>query len=131
MSYADRIVTLSELADRERAAFDPPTEPPAEDRAMRYLREGAGPAVVIYLEAHTGGDHHRFDPERLDQLTDALNAFLGLYTAAYGVDYDPDHTVREAAELLLETESIRDVAVVLTGVPASARPGEDTAPSEA
>lgn len=123
MSYAERIESLVDRAEQERAGFTPPTDPPTADAAKRYLRDGAGPAIALYLEAHTSGDHHRFAPARLDALTDAMNTFLGLYARAHGVKYDPEHSIREAAELLVETENIHDVAVMLTGIPESARPG--------
>lgn len=128
MTYRERIEDLAARAEREREAYEresrSDSDAPEEERALRYLREGAGPAVALYLEAHTGGDHHRFAPEELDALRGAMNDFLALYVRSHGVAYEPEFAVREAAELLVETESIRDVAVMLTGVPESARPGD-------
>ncbi|MFC7057100.1 hypothetical protein [Halovenus salina] len=46
-----------------------------------------------------------------------MNDWLALYTACYGVDTEPDVTLRVAAELLVDTHNIRDVAQILTGVP--------------
>ncbi|MFB6219762.1 MAG: hypothetical protein ABEH77_11430 [Halobacteriaceae archaeon] len=87
------------------------------ERAMAYLREGAGQAVWVYVEAHTGGRNVWFPPEELAALRWTMNTYLELYAACHGRDIDAAFTVREAAELLLDTENIRDVAQLLTGVP--------------
>ncbi len=115
-AYHDRIETLATEASRARETFDPPADPPDEDRAMEFLREGLGPAVSVYVEAHTG-DRARFSPPEMDRLHDALNGFLELYAACYGVDIEADVSIREAAELLVDTHNIHDVAQVLTHVP--------------
>jgi hypothetical protein len=115
--YADRIADLAERARTQRAAFEPPQSIPDEERAMTYLREGFGPAVAVYLEAHTGGDHARFAPEELSALERAMNDWLRLYLRCHGSERDPDVNVREAAEALIETHNVRDVAQLLTGVP--------------
>ena len=115
-AYASRIETLAAAASDDRADFEAPTDPPDPDRAMTYLREGVGPAVAVYLEARTG-DWHRFDSEPFAELEAAMNTYLELYAACYGVDIDAEFTVREAAELLVETHNIHDVAQVLTHVP--------------
>lgn len=116
--YADRIGALAQRARRTREAFDPPADPPAEDRALRYLREGLGPTVALYLEARTGdGDPVAFAPEEFSALEGAVNEWLELYAACYGVSLDAEFTVREAAVALLETRDVRDTARVLTRVP--------------
>lgn len=112
-----RIETLRERADRDLAAFEPPADPPAPDAAMTYLREGAGPAVSLYVEARTGGQMVHFPPPEYHALESTMNDYLALYTACYGNRVNPEFALREAAELLIDTENIRDVAQLLTGVP--------------
>jgi hypothetical protein len=123
MSYAERIDRLAARAERDRRAFDPPAEPPDEDRAMAYLREGVGPAVALYLEARTGGDPVCFDAAEFDALEEAMNEWLALYAACYGVDLDASFSVRQAAELMVETHNVADVAYLLTKVPPDGETG--------
>jgi hypothetical protein len=121
--YHERIDRLAARADRDRAAFEPPADPPDEERALAYLREGAGPAIALYVEARTGGEPVRFEPEAFAALEGAMNDWLELYAGCYGRDIDAAFTVREAAEILLRTENVRHTAQVLTKVPArEARP---------
>jgi len=115
--YAGRIEELAREASDERAAFEGPADPPDEERAMRYLREGFGPTVAVYLEARTGGDLTRFGGEEFEALQRAMNDWLALYARCYGVSYDPSYTVRTAAELVVDTHDVRDTAAVLTHVP--------------
>jgi hypothetical protein len=115
--FAERIRELADQATEDCAAFDPPETVPDEERAMTYLREGAGPAVSIYVEARTGGQMVHFPPDEYHALEGAMNAYLDLYGACYGVDIEPEFTIREAAELLVDTHNIKDVAQILTGVP--------------
>lgn len=114
--YADRIATLADRAARDREGFERPSDPPAEERAMGYLREGVGPAVALYVDARTN-DWHRFETDSFEALESAMNTWLELYAACYGVDIEAEFTVRKAAELLIETHNIHDVAQVLTHVP--------------
>ena len=116
--FGERIDDLAERATEDCAAFEPPADPPVEERAMTYLREGAGPAVSLYVEARTGGLMVRFPPDRYRALEGAMNDWLSLYAACYGVELNAAFTLREAAELLLDTHNIGDVAQILTGVPA-------------
>ncbi|MBX0323585.1 hypothetical protein EGH21_11150 [Halomicroarcula sp. F13] len=113
--YRDRVRALERRADEAAADFDP--DPPDEERAMALLREGVGPTVSLYCEARTGGQWVRFDEATFDRLEATLNQWLGLYAACYGVDLDGTYSVRTAAELLVDTHDVRDVATVLTGVP--------------
>ena len=83
---------------------------------MTYLREGVGPAVMVYVDARTD-EWHRFEPDDFERLEGAMNTWLELYAACYGVDIDAAFTVRKAAELLLDTHNVHDVAQVLTHVP--------------
>jgi hypothetical protein len=114
----ERVHELAREWRRDRERFDPPADPPADERAMSYLREGVGPVVMVYVEARTGGRLVRLSEVEFDLLHAALNGWLGLYARCYGVEADPDVTVREAAEVLLETHNVRDTAQLLTHVPA-------------
>lgn len=113
----DRIETLAARAARDRAAFEPPADPPDEARAMDYLRTGAGQAVGLYIHARSGGRLVAFTEEEWTALEDAMNTWFELYAACYGESIDPAVPVRTAAEALLETHNIHDVARVLTHVP--------------
>ncbi|PSQ17900.1 hypothetical protein BRD00_06210 [Halobacteriales archaeon QS_8_69_26] len=115
--YRDRIDDLVAGARDARAGFDPPANPPDEDRAMDFCREGLGPVVMTYVRAHGGGGWTEFSGGELDDLHEALNTYLELYAACYGVDVEADVTIRKAAEVLIETHNIRDVAQLLTDVP--------------
>jgi len=115
--FAARIETLADRATADCAAFEPPADPPADERAMSYLREGAGPAVSLYVEARTGGRMVHFPPDQYHALENAMNDWFELYAACYGVDVDSEVALREAAELLIDTHNIKDVAQILTGVP--------------
>jgi hypothetical protein len=115
--FHDRIGDLAAQSERDVAAFDPPADPPAPDEAMGYLRDGAGQAVSLYVESRTGGLMVHYPPAQFEALEGAMNDWFELYAACYGYDIDAAFTVRKAAELLLDTRNIRDVAQVLTGVP--------------
>ena len=115
--YADRIAGFAEQAERDRREFDSPSDPPDEERAMAFLREGFGPLVALYLEARTAEWDVVFSAAELEQFHRATNAWLSLYARCYGVEMEPDATVRRAAELLLATDNIRDTAQLLTQVP--------------
>jgi hypothetical protein len=115
--FTERIWHLAERAEREQQAFEPPADPPDEDQAMDYLREGAGPAISLFVEARTGQHMIRFPPEEYHALEGAMNTWLALYAACYGVDLDADFALREAAQLLVDTHNIKDVAEMLTHVP--------------
>jgi len=125
--FHERIWDLAERAERDGQAFSPPEDPPDEDRAMHYLREGAGPAVSLYIEARTGGQMVHFPPPEYHALEDAMNWWFELYAACYGRDVEVDRALREAAELLIDTHNIRDVAVVLTHVPESSQGADSPA----
>ena len=111
-----RIAELSRRARRDREQFEPPADPPDEERALGYLLDGVAEAVGVYVAARTG-EFVRFDDEEFADLERAMNDWLELYAACYGVDLEADFTVREAAELLVDTHSIRETALLLTGVP--------------
>ncbi len=115
--FTERIWQLSERAESDVAEFEPPSNPPDEQRAMEYLREGAGPAIALLVEARTGQHNIQFSPEAYDALEGAMNDWLELYAACYGVELDASYQLRKGAELLIDTENIKDVAVVLTRVP--------------
>ena len=111
-----RIDALADRAARDRTAFEPPADPPDAERAARYLTEGVAPAVAVYVEARTG-EWVRFDEAEFARLERAMNDWLECYAGCYGVDLEADYTLRTAAEALLDTHDIGDVARVLTKVP--------------
>lgn len=115
--YADRISRLVEQYRQDRATFEPPAEPPAPDEAMAYLREGFGQVIKVYIDARANDWGVVFSEAEFADLHLALNGYLELYTECYGVNFDADVTVRKAAELLIETHNIKDVAMMLTHVP--------------
>ena len=55
--------------------------------------------------------------EEYHALEGAMNTWLALYAACYGVDLDADFALREAAQLLVDTHNIKDVAEMLTHAP--------------
>lgn len=113
--YGDRIDRLADEASATRASLDP--DPPDDDRAMTLLREGLGPTVALYCEARTGGSMVRFSETEFERLDSALNDWLVAYAACYGVEIHADYSIRKAAEVLIETHNIKDVAQLLTDVP--------------
>ncbi|MUV58761.1 hypothetical protein SAMN04487947_2220 [Halogeometricum rufum] len=115
--HVEEIRSLAASARAERRRFEAPPDGGADERALSYVREGVAPVTGVYVEAHTGGDHARFSQTELDLLHRALNDWLSLYARCYGVDVDPDATVRTAAEILLQTHDAREVARLLTDVP--------------
>lgn len=115
--YRERIDDLAARAERDRATFEPPENPPDEERAMAILREGFGPLVVLYLDARTADWTVEFSAAELEWFHRATNDWLALYARCYGVEMHPDVTVRRAAEVLMETHNIHDTAQLLTQVP--------------
>ncbi len=113
--YGPRIAALERRAERDRESFDPDVTP--ERAAADYLREGAGQAIWLYVEARTGGRLVPFSEAELAALRESMNTWLELYARSYGVSLEAEFTVREAAELLLETRNVHDVAQLLTDVP--------------
>lgn len=87
---------------------------PAE-AALVAARDGLGPVVGVYVEARTADEQVRFSGRELDRLHAATSDWLAVYARCRGVAADPDVTVREAAELLIDTHDITDVAALLTG----------------
>ncbi|MFC6992889.1 hypothetical protein ACFQH3_14805 [Haladaptatus sp. GCM10025707] len=115
--YWERISALAERARADREASTLVRGDPDTERAMAYLREGAGQAVLVYIEARTGDEQVRFSEVEFSLLERALNDWLDCYAHCYGVELDADFTVREMAELLIKTDNIHDTAQLLTGVP--------------
>jgi hypothetical protein len=115
--YRDRIEDLAERARADRQAFDPPTDPPDDERATEFLREGVGEVVSVYVEARTG-EFAPLDEAEMEALERAMNDWLELYARCHGRDVDPDVTVREVTEtVVMDTHDLADAAAVLTGVP--------------
>lgn len=114
--YWEEISGLAEKAGTAREEFVPPEDPPDEQQAIEFLREGVGPAIMVYVDARTG-EWVRFPPVEHSLLERALNDFLELYARCYGQEIDCQFSIREAAEALIETHNVRDVARILTHVP--------------
>ena len=127
MSYTARIDALAEQARADRAAFEPPADPPDREQALAYLREGAGQALGVYVDARAGEDAPvRFEPAAYRRLEGAMNDWLALYAACHGTRIEASFTLRTAAELLVDTHDIVAVARLLTGVPER---GEEVTPA--
>lgn len=110
----ERIEALAECAREERERFAPPADP--DERARSYLREGLWPVLEVYIEARSSGE--RLSRAEHATLEDALNEWLELYALCYGVGIDSEFSVRETAELFVDTHNLRDTAQLLTHVPA-------------
>ncbi len=117
--YGSRIAALERRAERDRTAVERAIDgtATAPDAAESYLRDGAGQAIWLYVEARTGGRLVPFSPFELTALERAMNCWLECYTRCYGVELEAEFTVREAAELLVQTRNVDDVGQLLTGVP--------------
>ncbi|USZ71765.1 hypothetical protein [Natronosalvus halobius] len=113
--YGPRIAALERRAERDREAFDPAAATVADGR--QYLRDGAGQAIWLYVEARTGGRMVPFSEPELTALRTSMNGWLELYARCHGVELEAEFTVREAAEVLLETRNVFDTAQLLTRVP--------------
>ena len=109
-----RIRRLAEEARKRRESMAAAEARPEE--AMDLLREGLAPVVSAYIEARTG-EMLRLSQAELDALHRATNDWLACYARCHGAEVDPDVTVREAAELVVQTHDIGDTAALLTGVP--------------
>lgn len=112
---------IDELARQARADRDDVAgridSVPDESLAMEYLRTGAGKAVWIYIEARTGGRRYAFSTTEFERLERAMNDWLECYARCYGVALEADFSIRTAAEALIETRNVRDMAETLTTVP--------------
>ncbi|SNR52294.1 hypothetical protein [Halorubrum vacuolatum] len=130
-AFADRIASLAAQAAATRDRFDPSeldgkdgeeTELAGssvtdhEEAALVAARDGLGPVVGLYVEARTAADPVRFSATEMQRLHAATNDWLAVYARCHGVEADPDVTVREAAEALVATHDITDVAALLTGL---------------
>jgi hypothetical protein len=113
--YGPRIAAFARQAERDRASIE--SGDPTADDAVDYLREGAGRAVWCYVEARTGGRLVRFSAAEFAALEGAMNDWFECYTQCHGVEVDAEFSIRQAAELLLETRNVVDTAQLLTGVP--------------
>lgn len=114
----DRIDELADRVREEREAFEPPgSAEEADECAKRCCREGVGPTILVYVEGRAGDELVAFDEGTFARLERTLNEWLALYARCYGVDADPDVTIREAAEVFVDTHSAKHTAEILTGVP--------------
>jgi len=102
---------------RPAAEAEPRPDAGRETGPLAAARDGLGPVVGLYVEARAAERGVRLSAAELDLLHRATNDWLAVYAARHGVAVDPDATVRAAAELLLDTHDITEVAALLTGVP--------------
>lgn len=114
--YAERIERLAAEARAEREAAEGEESGPQQS-ALAAARDGLGPVVAVYVEARTADEPVRFTERELSLLHRATADWLAVYTQCHGVETDPSVTVREAAEVLVDTHDVTDVAALLTGVP--------------
>ncbi|WP_293030427.1 hypothetical protein [Natronococcus sp.] len=115
--YGPRIAALARRAERDRAALEKEDSAADPEDTRDYLREGAGQAIWCYVEARTGGRLVAFSEAEFAALERAMNDWLECYARCYGVELEAEFTVRQAAEVLLETRNVVDTAQLLTGVP--------------
>ena len=113
--YGARIAALERRYERDRARFDPRDADPSTGAS--YLREGAGQAIHLYVEARTGDRLACFSEAELEALERSMNGWFELYARCHGVELEAAFTVREAAELYVRTHNVFDVAQLLTRVP--------------
>jgi hypothetical protein len=112
----DHVANLADRARRDVERFVEPETPPDDEQALAYLRDGVAPVVSVYVEGRTG-EYAEFDDVEMALMERALNDWLTLYARCYGVEIEAAFTVREVAELVIETHNLRDTARLLTGVP--------------
>ncbi|GAB7009480.1 hypothetical protein [Halorubrum trueperi] len=103
------------MTDRVRTELEGTAVSNPEEAALVAARDGLGPVVGVYVEARTADEPVRFSQRELDRLHAATSDWLAVYARCRGIDADPDATVREAAELLVDTHDVTDVAALLTG----------------
>ncbi len=82
--YRDRIASLADRARDDRESFDPPADPPDEESAVAYLRDGVGDVVSTYIDGRTG-EFVRFDADEMATMERALNDWVALYARCYGL----------------------------------------------
>lgn len=110
------IAALAEESQQAVTEFTPPANPPAEDRALALLPDGVGDVIRLYVAARTG-EPVELTPVEASLLQRALNDWLKLYAACYGHEIDAEFTVRETAELFVQTHNLVDTVQLLTGIP--------------
>ncbi|SDQ58536.1 hypothetical protein [Natronobacterium texcoconense] len=116
--YGPRIAALQRQAERDRQRLEDERESDSRvDEPADYLRDGAGSAIWLYVEGRTGGRMVPYSAAELEALEGAMNDWLECYALCHGVEMEAAFTVREAAELLLETRNVIDTAQLLLGVP--------------
>ncbi|AFZ71603.1 hypothetical protein [Natronobacterium gregoryi] len=115
--YGPRIAALERRAERDRVRLEDSDEEPQVEEPAAYLREGAGRAIWLYVEGRTGGRMVPFSAAELAALERAMNAWFECYALCHGIEIDAVFTIRDAAELLLETHNVIETAQLLLGVP--------------
>ncbi|MFB6254165.1 MAG: hypothetical protein ABEI06_06120 [Halobacteriaceae archaeon] len=114
---SSRIHTLSSKAEDRLSEFSTPDNLPDEQRALGFLTEGVGQAIKIYIDLHATDQDIRLSTTDQAKLENAMNTYLMLYAKCYGRDITPEFSIREAAEIFIDTHNIRDTAQILTQIP--------------
>ena len=112
----DAIADIADRARRDVERFVEPETIPDDEQALAYLRDGIAAVVSVYVEGRTG-EYADFSDVEMALMERALNDWVTLYGRCYGTEIDAAFTVREVAELVIETHNLRDTARLLTGVP--------------
>ncbi len=112
VGYRDRIDRLAAQARRWDSEVD--VTGSDVETADEIVCEGLGPLVSLYVEHRTGDTMTGFSKDEYVSLERSLNRMLEAYCRCFGCDLELDYTMREAAELLVETHDARAVAEVLT-----------------
>lgn len=115
--HRDRIERLAERARQEHRAFEPPETTPAPERAQRYLREGVGELLAVYIDGRTGRGFAAFSEREWDLLHRALDDWLQLYARCYGRTLERGFQIRTLAELVVDTHNLYDAVTMATKVP--------------
>lgn len=117
-SLSTRIEQLASQARADKRSIEArQLQVPDSEQALEFLRTGAGPAIMLYIEGRTGGRMYDFGTTGYEQLEWAMNVWFDCYAACYGVTRVDRTPLRTAAELLIETQNIEDTAMLVTGVP--------------
>ena len=87
------------------------------ENGNEYLKNGVGPAVLLYIGARSKHGITPITPEQFQNIENNMNGWLELYARCHGEEIEASFSLREAAVLFIETHNIFDVAQILTRIP--------------
>lgn len=87
------------------------------ENGNEYLKNGVGPAILLYIEARSKNEIIPITPKQFQDIENSMNGWLGLYARCHGEEIEISVSLREAAVLFIETHNIFDVAQILTRIP--------------